>query len=112
MVSWAARGLNPDDVQGSGFRWLSDLAVRQLGQPVTHLFVRYNPAGRDIGFGFGIHTCVGAQLGRLEIRIVIEQVLARLPDIVNTGEVISTKWEFGNGEILESVPVTFTPPIA
>jgi cytochrome P450 len=64
-----------------------------------------------VGFGFGIHTCVGAQLGRLEIRIVIEQVLARLPDIVHTGEVIPTTWEFGNGEILESVPVTFTPPI-
>jgi cytochrome P450 len=64
-----------------------------------------------VGFGFGIHTCVGSQLGRLEIRIVIEQVLARLPDIVHTGEVIPAKWEFGNGEILESVPVTFTPVI-
>ena len=62
-----------------------------------------------VGFGFGIHTCVGSQLGRLEVRIVIEQLLARLPDIVHTGEAIAARWEFGNGEILESVPVTFTP---
>jgi cytochrome P450 len=65
-----------------------------------------------VGFGYGIHTCVGAQLGRLEVRIVIEQLLKRLPDIVHTGEEIPTTWEFGNGEMLERVPVTFTPPPA
>jgi cytochrome P450 len=62
-----------------------------------------------VGFGFGIHTCVGAQLGRLEIRIAVEQLLKRLPDIAHTGEQLSTAWEFGNGEMLEGVPVTFTP---
>jgi cytochrome P450 len=48
-----------------------------------------NPETVDIGrhpnphlaFGKGIHTCIGAQLSRLEARIAIEKVLTRLPNI-------------------------------
>lgn len=34
-----------------------------------------------IAFGIGAHFCVGANLARLQIRIIFEELLARLPDI-------------------------------
>jgi cytochrome P450 len=34
---------------------------------------------RHVGFGFGIHLCVGAALARLETRIAFEELLTRYP---------------------------------
>ena len=34
-----------------------------------------------ISFGFGTHFCLGANLARMEIRVTLERVLARLPDL-------------------------------
>jgi cholest-4-en-3-one 26-monooxygenase len=33
-----------------------------------------------VAFGFGTHFCLGASLARLEIRVMFEQLLARMPD--------------------------------
>ena len=62
-----------------------------------------------VGFGYGIHTCVGAQLARLELRIAVTEVLRRLPDLQHTGEDASWAWSDGNLMALSRVPVTFTP---
>jgi cytochrome P450 len=35
---------------------------------------------RHVGFGFGIHLCVGAALARLETRIAFEELLTRYPN--------------------------------
>lgn len=38
------------------------------------------PAKAHLGFGTGIHSCLGVQLARLEARIWLDKVLDRMPD--------------------------------
>ncbi|MHB8669643.1 MAG: cytochrome P450 [Acidimicrobiales bacterium] len=57
--------------------------------------------------GGGPHFCLGANLARLEITIVFEQLLARLPDMELAGPVQRLRSNFING--IKHMPVTFTP---
>jgi cytochrome P450 len=36
--------------------------------------------GRQVGFGYGVHLCLGAALARLEARVAFEELLARYPN--------------------------------
>ncbi|MFH5824578.1 cytochrome P450 [Georgenia sp. AZ-5] len=63
---------------------------------------------RHVGFGHGSHRCLGEHLARLEMAVVAEQVLSRLPDYIFAGRV--EHWAntaFNRG--VKSMPVTFTP---
>ena len=62
-----------------------------------------------LAFGFGSHFCLGNQLARLELRVMFEQLLSRLPDIAlaGTGDLPRRHANFITG--FESIPVTFTP---
>ena len=60
-----------------------------------------------LGFGIGAHFCLGAHLARLEIRIMFEELLARLPDIELDGPVERLRSGFLNG--IKHMPVRFTP---
>ncbi|MDQ1477453.1 MAG: hypothetical protein QOE62_2682, partial [Actinomycetota bacterium] len=35
---------------------------------------------RHVTFGYGVHYCLGANLARLEARVVLEETLDRLPE--------------------------------
>ncbi len=61
-----------------------------------------------VAFGFGPHFCLGANLARLELRVVLEQLLDRLPDLAlaESKEPRHRAANFVSG--YESVPVRFT----
>jgi cytochrome P450 len=43
--------------------------------------LRRAEAGRQLAFAYGPHFCLGAHLARLEARVAVETVLARLPGL-------------------------------
>jgi len=43
---------------------------------------------RQLAFGFGIHTCAGINLARLEGRVAISRFLTRFPDFVLSGDAV------------------------
>jgi cytochrome P450 len=67
---------------------------------------RDNP---HLGFGHGIHYCIGAPLARLEGRVALERLLTRLPDLALAAAPDDLRWRGGlimRG--LRALPVTFT----
>jgi cytochrome P450 len=60
-----------------------------------------------LAFGIGPHFCLGANLARLEIRILLEELLGRLPDVRPDGDPVRLPSTIVRG--VESLPVTFTP---
>jgi cytochrome P450 family 142 subfamily A polypeptide 1 len=65
-----------------------------------------------LAFGLGPHFCLGASLARMEIGVVVERLLARLPDLALAP---GTRPREGTNSILyaiEEMPVVFTPPSA
>jgi len=57
--------------------------------------------------GGGPHFCLGANLARLEIRLLFEELLRRLPDIELAGPPRRLRSNFING--VKHMPVRFTP---
>ena len=64
---------------------------------------------RHLTFGVGGHRCLGATLARAEMRIVLEEVLRRLPDLAidEAGVELPDTIGIVNGIVRE--PATFTP---
>ena len=60
-----------------------------------------------LAFGIGEHFCLGSNLARLEIRVIFEELLRRLPDIALAGPVARLRSNFING--IKHMPVRFTP---
>jgi len=68
--------------------------------------------GRDpnphVGFGAGgPHFCLGRHLAALELRVLLETLAERMPDIELDGEVSRLRSNFLNG--IKHMPVRFTP---
>ena len=57
--------------------------------------------------GGGPHFCLGANLARLEIRLMFEEIIRRLPDMQLAGPVQRLRSNFING--IKHMPVQFTP---
>jgi cholest-4-en-3-one 26-monooxygenase len=60
-----------------------------------------------LGFGIGEHFCLGANLARLELRVMVREVLRRLPDLELAAEPRRLRSNFING--VKTMPVRFTP---
>jgi cytochrome P450 family 142 subfamily A polypeptide 1 len=71
------------------------------------LDVTRNP-NPHLAFGFGPHFCLGASLARVELRVMFDEVLRRLPDIELAGDPLPRRASnFISGP--EAMPVRFTP---
>ncbi len=67
-----------------------------------------NP-NRHLAFGHGIHFCLGAPLARLEARIALSEMLARLPDVRRVPEAVLDPIDSFIVYGVKHLPVTFTP---
>lgn len=69
----------------------------------------YRNPNPHLAFGFGTHFCLGNQLARLELKIMLSKVLERLPDLrlADPDMLPLRPANFVSG--LESMPVVFTP---
>jgi cholest-4-en-3-one 26-monooxygenase len=75
--------------------------------PDGHRFDVGRTPNEHLGFGIGPHFCLGANLARLEIRILFEELLRRLPDIELAGAPERLRSYFISG--IKTMPVRFTP---
>lgn len=75
--------------------------------PDAHRFDVGRHPNEHLAFGIGQHFCLGANLARLEIRIIFEELFRRLPDMELAGPVKRLRSNFING--IKSMPVRFTP---
>ena len=57
--------------------------------------------------GGGAHFCLGANLAKMELRLIFEQLVTRLPDVRPAGEPERLRSNFIGG--IKHLPVTFTP---
>jgi cholest-4-en-3-one 26-monooxygenase len=57
--------------------------------------------------GGGPHFCLGANLARMEIRVMFEHILDRIPDLRQDGELQRLQSSFING--YKHLPIAFSP---
>ncbi|HEX4109956.1 MAG TPA: cytochrome P450 [Solirubrobacteraceae bacterium] len=84
---------------------LANRDSRVFADPDTFIIEREN-ASKHLGLGRGIHRCLGAHVVTLEIRIVLEELLRRVPDF----ELASGKpplWDQGQVAGMGYVPIVF-----
>ena len=61
---------------------------------------------RHVAFGVGIHRCAGSNLARMELRIAIEEWMARIPEFrIANGAVVT--WAGGQVRGPRQLPVVF-----
>jgi cytochrome P450 len=65
-------------------------------------FVIDRQVNRHSAFGLGIHRCLGSNLARLELKVALEEFLARFPDFELAGDV---RWSVGQIRGPRELPV-------
>ena len=73
-----------------------------IPDPDTFIIDRERPR-QHVGFGFGIHRCVGNRLAEMQLKVVWEEILKRFKRIEVVGEPQRLKSNFVKG--YEALPV-------
>ncbi len=60
-----------------------------------------------LAFGIGEHFCLGSHLARMELQLIFQEILTRLPDMRLDGPVRRLRSNFIDG--IKEMPVRFTP---
>jgi cytochrome P450 len=94
QVNWAAANRDPQVFE----------------DPLEFRLDRKPGRNRHLTFGFGVHACPGQPTARMEMRIALEELLTRMPDIELT-DPASVEYEFLGGEAaaIRSLPAQFPP---
>jgi cytochrome P450 len=72
-------------------------------------FIIDRPNNAHVGFGSGVHRCIGANLARMEAEVVIRTVFDRLPDYVIDMTGVERYPSIGIANSYIHMPATFTP---
>ena len=84
-----------EDVEMGGRTLASGSAAYLLGSSANRDATQFSEPGtlqldrkpnRHLGFGFGLHICLGAAIARLEASIAIDAISRRFPNMQRTGE--------------------------
>jgi cytochrome P450 len=109
-----------DDLEFAGFALKrGDMVV--TATPLVGPDPRLNPRPLEVDFHrsapqhssfvHGRHLCPGAHLARLELRVTIEEWLARIPDFEVPAEA-QVRFRGGIVGVVEALPLVWTPPAA
>jgi cytochrome P450 len=63
---------------------------------------------RHMSFGIGMHRCLGSNIARAMFRVMIEQILLRLPDFKISGSPVRFE-DAGEVYAVRNLPIRFTP---
>lgn len=64
---------------------------------------------RHTAFGLGAHRCLGSSLGRMQLKVLFEEFLRRVPDFRTIPEKTERYGSIGLTNGLLTLPATFTP---
>ncbi|WP_415853226.1 cytochrome P450 [Sinomonas sp. G460-2] len=79
-----------------------------FGPSATEFDITRNP-NPHLGFGDGEHICLGRNVARLELRVLLQKLFARFPDLHLAGE---PEWVHStNTTGLTSLPLAFEPRV-
>jgi cytochrome P450 len=96
-----------DLAAGQQIQMVHPIANRDPRQfPNPDVFIADRTPNRHFALGLGIHRCLGAHLVRVEMRIVAEEFLRRIPDF-ELSPTRAPKWTPGQVAGMTSVPIVF-----
>ena len=89
IVAWRRKALKDTSIagvavpQGSNILLLLGSANRDqtVFADAQHFDVHRKDARKHLAFGYGIHTCVGQQLAKIEFTIALEELVRRMPHL-------------------------------
>jgi cytochrome P450 len=116
-ISWACREATARTTVGDQVVEPGDAVMVHIGSANRDDAVFDDPdvfepdrpaANRQLGFGFGVHRCVGAHLAKLEITVAVTEFVRALGDLRWQG---GTQPVTGTGQewSATSLPISFTP---
>ena len=78
---------------------------RRIERPNEFIIDRANPR-HHLSFGFGIHRCLGNRLGEMQLTILWEEIVRRLPKIEVVDEPVYLRSNFIHGirELMVRIP--------
>ena len=80
----------------------ADLDPREFAAPEKFDLTRENKV--HLAFGAGVHRCLGAHLARVELQVLYQQVLKRLPEFRLDPDKAAT-FHSGNIIAMDSLPI-------